>query len=84
MINKPVRMLAGAAIGTQVYGRARGAVPAQFQSQGDLFLLAGAAVYLMWSGRPNEGALGDVLDGVAVGVGAIAAAAVVPIANFSV
>ena len=76
---KVIRMLVGALIGVQVQQRVRGAVPTALETQGDLVLLAGIVGYLAWSGRPSDGALGDVLDGIAVGIGATTASALVPL-----
>ena len=78
-LNKPVRMLGGAVVGVQLQSRARAAVPSQFQAQGDLVLLAAVALYLMWSGRPSDGAMGDVLDGMAIGIGSVTASNVLPL-----
>ncbi len=77
--SRATRMLAGAIVGVQMESRVRGVVPAQFAGSSDMILLAAMAVYLMWTGRPQAGGLGDFLDGVAIGIAGVTATRVIPL-----
>ena len=76
---KPVRMLVGAIIGAQMEATVAGSIPSGLGTQKDFVLLLGVVGYLAWGGRPSDGALGDVLDGIAVGIGAVTAERIVNI-----
>lgn len=70
--SKPVHLLAGAVIGIQAEKTVSGViVPSQFAAQKDLLVAGGVLFFLMWSGRPG-GMVGNVLEGAAIGVGAVA------------
>ncbi len=71
-----LRIGLGAIIGVQASGLARKVIPASLANSSNMIVLILAAVYLMWGGRP-QGEAGDVVDGIAIGIASITAAAVV-------
>jgi len=71
-----VRIGVGAIVGVQVAGVAVGAVPRAYAGSSSMIVLALAALYLMWGGRV-KGPMGDVVDGVAIGIAAMVASSIV-------
>lgn len=71
-----LRIGVGAFVGIQLAPRVIKMVPSTYKSSAGFLVLAAAVLYLVYGKRPRGG-LGDILDGVVIGIGASVAASMI-------
>lgn len=70
------RILIGAIIGAQLADGAVRVVPEAFRNNANIVVIAAGVLYLQWGKRPRA-SMGDIADGIAIGIAANTAATVI-------